>query len=182
MRFSLPPPPLSPAPLDALDAPPASLHPLFRLVALSPKPSPLSTGWLHLQLNDNCAPLDAVLVWNAVNSGGTINVPAAISTFDPAYSAVAWQGGLPPFKGGAGQWVVDAGCAARCGLPSNGTLPKGYALKAKLATAAGMVASGEQVAAAEAKALFGKGVKENIEKSVGTKVAAVLPGWGNKTL
>jgi len=151
-----------------------------------PFPTPFKSarypaGWIHNQLNSNCEPLDAVLVWNAVNSGGTVNVPAVLATFDPAYENVAWQGGIPPANGGPGEWVVDAACAARCGLPSNGTLPKGYALKSKLATAAGMVASSEQLAAAKASALFGSGVKQTVEKNVGSKVAELTGAPWNKT-
>jgi hypothetical protein len=139
-------------------------------------------GWVHLQLNDNCASLDAVAVFNAVNSGGTANVPSTVAAIGPAYDSVAWVGGLPPAAGGAGQWVLDAGCAARCGLPFNSSLPKGYALKAKLATAAGMVASSEQLAAAKASALFGAGVKESVERGVGSKVAALTGAAWNKTV
>lgn len=71
-------------------------------------------GWLHLQVNDNYTALEAVLVWSGVNSGGTTNVPQALSTLEPAYSQVGWVAPLP--ASAPTNWVVDPTCAVRCGI------------------------------------------------------------------
>ena len=135
-------------------------------------------GWLHYQFNDNCADLPAVLVWNSPSSGGTNNAPQMMAGLPVTYTDAAFVTPLPQPAGGAGTWVVDAACAARCGLPTNGTIPKGDALKAKLELAKGFIPSGEQVAAAKAAALFGKGVKESVATGIDT---ALLSMGANKT-
>ena len=115
-------------------------------------------GWLHLQLNDNCTPLDAVLVSNAVNFGGTTNLPQAASTISPAYAAVAFVQPLP--APAPTNWVIDPACAQRCGINStSSSTSAGAAFKNKVRQTAGLVFSGEQVAAADATALFGQGAK-----------------------
>ena len=55
----------------------------------------------------------AVLVWNAVGSGGVINAAAALDALPAAYTDVAFVQPLPPV---AGFWVRDAACAKRCKL------------------------------------------------------------------
>lgn len=137
-------------------------------------------GWLHLQLNDNCQPMESVLVFNAINSGGTFNLPASLSTFDAAYTDVAWATPLPSPQ--PTNWVIDPTCAARCGI--NATSAATQTAKAqfrnKLQETAGLVFSGEQVAAADATALFAQGAKSVLSKdaqraaaAVGSKAAAV---------
>ena len=133
-------------------------------------------GWLHLQLNDNCAPLDAVLVWNAVSSGGTTNLAQAAFSLDPAWGRVAFAAPLP--APAATNWIVDPTCAARCGI-SGATSPvpsAGTALKDKLRQTAGLAFSGEQVAAADATALFGRGAKSALKKDAQLAAAAVRGG------
>lgn len=132
-------------------------------------------GWLHLQFNDNCAPIDSVLVWNAVNSGGTTNVPQALSTFDAAYSQVAWVGGLPAPT--PTYWVVDPTCAARCGINATSAVPTAKTqFQNKLQQTAGLVFSGEQVAAADASALFGAGAKAALRQDAQLAAKAVRSG------
>lgn len=63
-------------------------------------------------------------------------------------------------------WAVDAACAAQCGIPTNTTLTKEAAIKAKLQTAAGLLPGAEQVAAAKAAAMFGSNVKTTLEKGL----------------
>jgi len=127
------------------------------------------------KLNDNCTPLEAVLVWNAVESGGTTNIPPALTTFDPAYTAVAFTSPLP----GAGpNWVVDPACALRCGLNAtaiNGVTPPSVQtlLKTKLSQAPSRIFSAEQVAAADATALFSKGVKQTVQNDAALAVQAL---------
>lgn len=134
-------------------------------------------GYMHYQFNDNCDPIDAVLVWNAVSSGGTNNAPQQMAALPVSFTNAAYTSPLPAPAGGAGTWVVDAACAARCGLPTNGTT-KADVLKAKLQTAAGLIPAGEQVAAATAAALFGKGVLESAKGGVRDVIASV---GANKT-
>jgi hypothetical protein len=116
-----------------------------------------------------------VLVWSAVNTGGTVAFPQSISSLPVSYTNAAFTTPLPA---PAGLWVVDASCAARCGIPTNTTMSKADAIKAKLQTAAGTIPAAEQVAAAKAAALFGAGRKESVEKGV----ASVLNAAVNKTL
>ena len=52
-------------------------------------------GWPHLQLNDICQPLEAVLIWNAVESAGTTNLSQAAFSLDPACNQVAFVAPLP---------------------------------------------------------------------------------------
>ena len=132
-------------------------------------------GWLHLQLNDNCAPLDAVLVWNAVDSGGTTNVPQALATFDAAYTNVAWVAPLPAPQ--PTNWVIDPTCAARCGINATSATPSASTqFKDQLQQTAGLVFSGEQVAAADASALFGQGAKAALRQDAQLAVNAVRSG------
>ena len=135
-------------------------------------------GWLHLQLNDNCAPLDTLLVFNAVKSGGTSNLPQAIYSLDPAYNQVAFVSPLP--APAPTNWVVDPTCAARCGISStanSATFSAGTSeLKNKLRQTAGLAFSGEQVAAADATALFGQGLKSVLKKDAQLAAAAVKGG------
>lgn len=126
-------------------------------------------SWLHLQLNENCSPLDAVLVWNAVNSGGTTNLPQAAFSLDPAYNAVAFVTPLP--APAPSNWVLDFACAARCGINVN-SIPVGNALRSKLQQTARLVFSGEQVAAADATALFGQGAESVLKKDAQLAAAA----------
>ena len=117
-----------------------------------------------------------MLVWNAVNSGGTTNLPQAISTLDAPYTQVAFVTPLP--APAPTNWVVDPTCAARCGLnatssSSGDAVSAGTALKQKLQTTAGLVFSGEQVAAADATALFGQGAKSVLQKDSQLAAAAV---------
>ena len=131
-------------------------------------------GWLHLQLNDNCAPLDAILVWSGVNSGGTTNLPQALATFDPAFAQVGW---VPPLPAPAPTyWVVDPTCAARCGLNATSSPAAATQFKDKLQQTAGLVFSGEQVAAADASALFGRGAKAALRQDAQLAAAAVRSG------
>ena len=134
-------------------------------------------GWLHYQFNDNCAELPAVLVWNQPSSGGTNNAPQMMAGLPLAYTDAAFVTPLPEPAGGPGTWVVDAGCAARCGLPTNGTSKKD-ALISKLEVAKGFIPSGEQVAAAKAAAMFGKGVKESVATGINN---ALVSAGANKT-
>jgi hypothetical protein len=94
-------------------------------------------GWLHLQLNDNCTPLDAVLVSNAVNFGGTTNLPQAASTISPAYAAVAFVQPLP--APAPTNWVIDPACAQRCGINSTSSVSAGTDFKNATRAAAGVV-------------------------------------------
>ena len=99
--------------LTSVMAQPSSAGGLSRTDIVAPGESiAYPAGWLHLQLNDNCEPIDTVLVFNAVGSGGTSNVPQALSTFDAAYTQVAWVTPLPAPQ--PTNWVVDPTCAARC--------------------------------------------------------------------
>lgn len=133
-------------------------------------------GWLHLQLNDNCQPLEAVLVWNAVDSGGTTNLPQAAFSLDPAYNQVAFVAPLP--APAPTNWVVDPTCAARCGInvTSSASSSTGTELQNKLRQAAGLAFLGEQVAAADATALFGQGLKSVVRKDAQLAAAAVKGG------
>ena len=128
-------------------------------------------GWTHLQLNDNCSPLDAVLVWNAVNSGGTTNLAQASYSFDPAWGQVGFVTPLP--APAATNWVVDPTCAARCGITTASSVSAKTAFKDSLQQTAGLAFSGEQVAAADATALFGQGLKATLQKDAQLGVAAV---------
>lgn len=127
-------------------------------------------GWLHLQLNDNCTPLDAVLVWNAVSSGGTTNLPQSASTIDPAYTAVAFVQPLP--APAPTNCVIDPTCAQRCGINNTSSISAGTAFKNKLQQTSGLVFSGEQVAAADATALFGQGAKSVLKNDAQLAAAA----------
>lgn len=141
----------------------------------------IPAGYLHLQMNLNCEPLDAVLVWNAVSSGGTINAPQNIAGLPASFTDVAWVTPLPAPAGGPGTWLVEAGCAAACGLPTNGTT-KVELLKNKVQMAAGLIPSAEQVLAAKEAALFGKGVKDSVKESVASGFKSTLASVGaNKT-
>lgn len=133
-------------------------------------------GWLHLQLNDNCEPIDTVLVFNAVGSGGTSNVPQALSTFDAAYTQVAWVTPLPAPQ--PTNWVVDPTCAARCGInATSASTPSAKAqFQNKLQETAGLVFSGEQVAAADASALFGQGAKAALRQDAQLAAKALQSG------
>ena len=55
----------------------------------------------------------AVLVWNAVASGGVVNAAAALDAFPSSYTGAAFVEPLPP---AAGFWARDAVCAKRCKL------------------------------------------------------------------
>jgi|APCry1669189241_1035207.scaffolds.fasta_scaffold165569_1 hypothetical protein len=138
---------------------------------------------MHLQFNDNCTPTSAVLVWSAVSSGGTTNVPPAITSFDTAYTDVAFTSPLP----GAGpNWVVDPACALRCGLNAtaiNGVAPQSISslLKTKLAQKPSRIFSAEQVAAADATALFGQGVKQTVQDEA-VLAAQALAAKANRTI
>ena len=102
-------------------AEPSSTGGLSRTDLIAPGQSiTYPAGWLHIQHNDNCEPLDTVLVFNAVNSGGTTNLPQALSTFDANYtSQIGWVAPVP--APAPTFWVVDPACAARCGI--NATSP-----------------------------------------------------------
>lgn len=134
-------------------------------------------GWLHIQHNDNCESLDTVLVFSAVNSGGTTNLPQALSTFDANYtSKIGWLAAVP--DPAPTFWVVDPACAARCGI--NATSASAPTAKAqfqnKLQQTAGLVFSGEQVAAADASALFGQGAKAALRQDAQLAAKAVRSG------
>ena len=92
-------------------------------------------GWLHLQLNDNCTPLDAVLVFNAVSSGGTTNLPQAAFTIEPAYAAVAFVQPLP--APAPTNWVIDPTCANRCAINITSSIEAEMALKNETTAAVG---------------------------------------------
>ena len=81
-------------------------------------------------------PLEAVLVWNAVDSGGTTNVPPALASLDKAYTDVAF---VQPLPASGPSFVVDPACALRCGINAtaiNGYAPPPTAAAAKNGTAA----------------------------------------------
>lgn len=130
-------------------------------------------GWLHLQLNDNCQPIESVVVFNNINSGGTFNLPQSLSSFDAAYTSVAWVTPLPSPQ--PTNWVIDSTCAARCGI--NATSAATQTAKAqfqnKLQETAGLVFSGEQVAAADATALFAQGAEKVLSQDAQLAAAAV---------
>lgn len=138
---------------------------------------------MHIQFNDNCSPTEAVLVWNAVNSGGTANIVPSLAAFDPNYINIAWRSPLP---GPGPNFVVDEVCARRCGI--NATAINGYPasqslstlLKNKLAQAPSRIFSAEQVAAADATALFGKGVKQ-VAQNDAVLAAQTLASKTNRT-
>ena len=134
-------------------------------------------GWFHVSFNDNCSPLDALLVWDATATGGSIFVPQSITSFSTPYTDAAFAGPLPP---PAGLWVQNAACLARCGLNATST-STASALRNKLANAASLVFSGEQVAAADATALLGKGVKQ-VAQNDAALAAQALAAKVNRTL
>lgn len=72
-------------------------------------------GWVHLQLNDGCHNATALLVWNAVHSGGVNNVAQQLGAIRDVggYSAAVFPRGRGPRQG---YWLRDAECARRCGL------------------------------------------------------------------
>lgn len=75
-------------------------------------------GWAHYQLNDGCKNVTALLVWNAVHSGGVNNVPQQIAALPHGYrEALLPYGGRPPRQG---YWLRDPECARRCGLSTTG--------------------------------------------------------------
>lgn len=75
-------------------------------------------GWVHYQLNDGCKNATALLVWNAVHSGGVNNVLQQIGALDLGYKDSAFAWGRGPRQG---FWLRDAECARRCGLDGGGT-------------------------------------------------------------
>jgi hypothetical protein len=72
-------------------------------------------GWAHYQLNDGCRNATALLVWNAVHSGGVNNVPQQLRALPEGYRGAVFgrRGGAAPR---AGFWLLDEACAERCGL------------------------------------------------------------------
>lgn len=74
-------------------------------------------GWAHYQLNDGCANATALLVWNAVHSGGVNNVPQQLRALPEGYKGAVFgrRGGAAP-RGDF--WLRDEACARRCGLES----------------------------------------------------------------
>jgi hypothetical protein len=135
---------------------------------------------LHVSFNNNCQSLNAILFWNAIDTGGTVAAPQSLATLPVSYTNAAFTTPLPA---PVGLWVVDAACATRCGIPTNATVTKADAIKAKLQTAAGMIPAAEQVAATKAAttkaAMFGAGVKESVENGI----TSVLNAAGtNKTM
>lgn len=110
-------------------------------------------------------------------------MPPAVTTFDTAYTDVAFASPLPA----AGpNWVVDAACALRCGLNAtaiNGVAPQSVQtlLKTKLAQGPSRIFSAEQVAAADATALFSKGVKQSVQNDA-VLAAQALAASKNRTV
>lgn len=75
-------------------------------------------GWVHMQQNDGCKNVTALLVWNAVHSGGVNNVPQQIAALPRGYrEALLPCGGRPPRQA---YWLRDPDCARRCGLSTSG--------------------------------------------------------------
>lgn len=74
-------------------------------------------GWVHYQLNDGCSNATALLVWNAVHSGGVNNVAQQLGAL-PDEGEGDYKGALFPRGKGPRQgfWLRDAECARRCGL------------------------------------------------------------------
>jgi len=75
------------------------------------------TGYMHIDFNNNCITAEAVLVWNAINAGGTFPIPQGLFQLSLGYNQVAF---VEPLPAPAGLWVVDAACAARCNLSASG--------------------------------------------------------------
>lgn len=73
-------------------------------------------GWVHYQLNDGCTNATALLVWNAVHSGGVNNVPQQLGALPD--DGEDYKGALFPRGKGPRQgfWLRDAECSRRCGL------------------------------------------------------------------
>ena len=155
--------PTAGGPLLSVMQSPAEPGKLRRDVVAVQQSFAIPQGWLHYQLNDNCAFLfcsscrvcalvafgcavmrraphtcthahlattarpqphprappqkgyntTAVLVWNAVASGGVVNAAAALDAFPSSYTGAAFVEPLPP---AAGFWARDAVCAKRCKL------------------------------------------------------------------
>ena len=72
-------------------------------------------GYAHIDFNDNCITAEAILVWNAINAGGTFPMPQSLFQLSPGFNDAEFPGGLPAPRD-PGFWPVDAACAARCGL------------------------------------------------------------------
>jgi hypothetical protein len=74
-------------------------------------------GWPHYQLNDGCKNATALLVWNAVHSGGVNNVPQQVAALPEGYKEAAVPRGTGLRQG---YWLRDGECARRCGLLEEG--------------------------------------------------------------